>query len=405
MPIRSVLRSPLRSVLRPTIGEGGGYSLPYGYGWMIDQNGNFLVDTSGNRLIGSDPPMPSLIRDAATARGLRFGAAVKASYITGEPAYGILLGAQCSLLVPETALQPASIQNVEGVFTFTTFDAFLAQATSLGLPYRLPAGMIYPAHDMAWVSTNDSSGVITPVLDGGGNPRLNSGNWQSTIDAHLTAIKNHGIEPTTINVSNETIDPLQADGWRRHPWYTATNGPGWLIYAFQKARELWPDTPLGLCQDITEQAPDSYYIGVRSWFLTNLELLLNAGASIDYVDLQGHLSFHRGYDPLSHRTFLQDVRSLGVKIIVGEMDIRTGSTGYWVPGNFSSSDYDAKAAGMVSQYLDTILPFVNGGEFCVWGLGDTYNAWGASERPLLYDTSQAVKPAYYGAVLERMNFR
>jgi endo-1,4-beta-xylanase len=382
-----------------------GWPLPYGYGFMVDQDGNFLVDTAGSRLIGSDPPMPALIRDAAAARGLKFGVATKPEFLDATPALWTLIQEQATLLVPETAFQPANIQNVEGVFTFTKADAFIAYANAAGLPYRMPAGMIYPAHDMAWVSTNDGSGVITPTLDGEGNPRLHAGNWQSTIDAHLEAIKGHGIEPTTINVSNELIDPLQTDGWRRHPWYTATNGPGWLIYAFNKARELWPNTPLGLCQDITEQAPDSYYTGIRSWFLTNLQVLLDAGAPIDFVDLQGHLSFARGYNPLSHRTFLEAVRAKGLQIIVGEMDIRTGNSGYHVPGNYPDGTYDAKAAYMISQYLDTILPFVNGGEFVVWGLSDLYNAWGASERPLIYDTALDVKPAYYGAVLERFNFR
>ena len=382
----------------------GAWPLPYGYGFMTDQDGNYLVDSAGARLIGSDPPMPTVIRDAALARGLKFGVATKPEFLDATPALWALIQEQASMLVPETALQPANIQNVEGVFTFTKIDAFLAYANTAGLPYRSPAGMIYPAHDMAWVSTN-VGGVITPVLDGEGNPRLNASNWQSTIDAHFEAIKNHGIEPTTINVSNELIDPLQADGWRRHPWYTATNGPEWLIYAFNKARALWPNTPLGLCQDLTEQAPDGYYTGLRSWFLTNLELLLAAGAPIDFVDLQGHLTFSKGYNPLTHRTFLQDVAALGVDIIVGEMDIRTGNTGYFIPGNYSDGSYDAKAAYMISQYLDTILPFVNGGEFVVWGLSDLYNAWGETERPLLYDASLDVKPAYYDAVLERFNFR
>lgn len=344
------------------------------------------------------------IKDAAAARGLKFGIAYKPDNPSDTTPYRNLVLAEASMLIPEVAGQSSVWCTANSVYDWSRFDQFVNIAKAAGLPWRVPSGFIYPAHDMSWVST-ESGGVITAVNDGSGFPAVRAATWQAIIDNLIAAFKARCISlnsfPAQINAANELIDHLQADGWRRHPWYNATSGSGWLVYLIQQLKLAFPGTPIGLCQDILEQAQTfTGGPGRRAAFLLKLDELTAAGAKPDYVDLQCHLRDDRGWNAAELRTFLTAIKSRNIKIVIGEMDVRAATA-----ANYTSTAYDAMVRHYVGQLLDVIVPFLDGGLIGVWGLGDTYNAWGGTERPLLYDTSLAQKPKYYAAVRNALAWR
>jgi endo-1,4-beta-xylanase len=390
--------------------SGGGQSIAPGYAFRTDELGVGIVDEFGVPRIGQTTPTATLIKTAAAARGIKFGAAVNMTDINADAPYKALVEAQCSILATSNGFTGNSFEQVQGVFTNTRPRAFVTYADSVGLPFRWPAGLIYPAHDMDWVSENDGTN-INPVLDGNGDPNIRAATYAAEIDNFLNYLEGEEWvgRCTTINVSNELINPDEADGWRRHPWYNATSGPGWLEYLFDGVHTRWPNVPLGLCQDLTEQLGESgsYFHRLAWTFVDKLEDLLTAGVPISYVDLQGHMTIARGYNPVLHKEFLTAIRALGLDITVGELDIRTGDTGLFVPGSYTPYELDRQSSYMIEQYCDTTLPFVNGGALLTWGLSDKYNAWTATEptgRPLPFATDFAAKP-FANVLLEQMAWR
>jgi endo-1,4-beta-xylanase len=384
---------------------------------MQDELGNRIVDELGNLITGQDASQIVSIKDAAARRGLLFGIAYKPDNGLDTPTYRQLVLQEAGLLIPEVAMQAATYQNTRGVFDWTRTDAFLAIANGAGLQYSLPSGMIYPAGDMPWANTNPS-GTIIPTLDGFGIPNINASNVYAEIDNIVNALKGKGLTFASINVSNELTDPNQTDGWRRHAWYNATNGPDWLVYAFQRAHVAWPSTPLYLCQDLTEQQGGSLVNGstynalLTAAFLKNVDTLIAAGAPIYGVGLQCHLQFAQKWDPLLFQNTLKalaakisPVTGLPLLIKLDEIDVRTGNTGAYIPSNYSNAQYDFLVANQISQLLDVALPFVNGTYIGAWDLSDPYNSWGPNERPLIFDSSLNAKPAYYAAFREQLLWR
>lgn len=350
---------------------------------MRDENRARLVAEDGGRLLA---PLHNftLIRDAAAARGLRFGTAFKLDHVQNDEDYANLIREQASMVSPDADNAPASIQPEQGEFDWTRPDGAAKWASDNGLPMRLHM-LNYPAHDFPWANAE------TVTAD----------TWRGLIDDHFEAIaaRPWASDVVSIDVSNELADPTQSDGFRRHVWFDA-GGEEWLIHCFEKARALWPKTPLYLCQDLQEQVMPGY--DIFGAFLKVVDVLLSAGAPITGVNLQGHLTLSRGWDGVAFRNHLKALRSRGLRIIAGEIDVRTGNTGDFVPANYSNASYDRAAASLLSRYLSVVLPFVDGGELHVWGLADAYNPWGASERPNLFDSDLALKPQLYDAVLEQL---
>jgi GH35 family endo-1,4-beta-xylanase len=375
--------------------------------YLVDELGNRLVDELGNVIAGQDASKPTTIKAAAAARGFQFGIAYKPDAAADTPEYRALVLSEAGVLVPETCAQATVWCTARATYDFTRFDQFLGITTGASLPWKVPSGFIYPAHDMSWVSTV-SGNAITPVNDGTGTPAVRADTWQAIIDELVARFRLYcdtkGTYPTQINASNELTDPDQTDGWRRHPWYTATSGPGWLSYLINKLKATFPGTPVGLCQDFCEQPDatnfgDGYGTRLQAKFLTNLDTLIAAGAKPDYVDLQGHMKDTRGWNPVAFRTLLQTIRAKGIKVIAGEVDYQITN-----PTSYTAAELDKRTAQAVSQYLSVLVPNIDGGLIAAWCLGDTYNAWTSDQRPLLYDTALTKKQAYYAAYVENINW-
>jgi len=362
----------------------GGGGAPAGFSWMTDETGALLTDEWGAGLYALGEPTfasSAAIAEIASSRNILFGAAFDVSEYNSDAPYAALLNAESNIYGVGSDMKPAVTQPSQGVFDFTRADAFAARAALDEKPFRLHL-LNYPAKELPWMT----------------DEVCNAATWQGLIDAHFEA---YAARPwaqsvTSIDVTNEIMDGEEANprnGFRDTVWYRA-GGPGWVTYMFQKARALWPNTPLYMCHDRLEQLTDGYGQRQAAWFLQMLENQLNAGAPITGVNFQCHLSFRLGFDAKRLRDFCEDIKSLGLKIMIGEFDVRTGNVGQFVPSNYTVTEYDRQGALLARQVWDVLLPEVDGGEVLVWGLTDNHNSWEAGERPCLYDESNVKKPLY-----------
>lgn len=347
--------------------------------------------------IAGDPP--TTIREAAALGGYIYGIAVQADdrlALPGPNGVGTLaefIEKQAALYAPGIAFLPEHVQPEMDHYTLDKATRFIERARADGKDFRVHC-MLYPGHEPPWVET-----VVT------------ADNWRDRIDSHFEAIASVGNVhfAKSIDVTNELISAKfsTANGYRPNIWYRVA-GDSYVVYAFQKARSLFPTTSLYWCHDQTEQLTDSFHIKQANFVLRAIERAMNAGAPIDGYNMQGHLELRLGLDQRRLRTFLSDLHlNLGLKIIIGELDCRTGysqenQAGSRPPNMYYRRQYDEACANLVEGFLDIALPFVKesgGKEVITWGISDVDNSWQQNdkkgtppgERPLPFDSSYRPK--------------
>lgn len=334
------------------------------------------------------------------SRGLIFGTAVDQAYYLdpGDGRYipGLLDAAllHADIWSFSNDFQPNSVQNSQGSFSLSPARNAIARALANDKLWRLHL-LVYPAHDMPWIN----SGTLT------------SATYKSIIDAHLNALATIQNVQTAFNidVTNEIFDGNNTlpGGYRPNQWYTASapgsvtssapiggifDGPDWVAYLFLKARQLWPSTPLFLCHDQMEQITSSYHVNHNANILNFLTKGLAAGLPIDGLNMQGHLSIVRGFDAVALKAFLTSVKALGLKLMIGELDCRTGDDSF---AAYTPYEYDRRCSDLLKRFLDVALPFVDVGQPVVsWGMSDIKHPWPVGERPLPLDANYQPKRQY-----------
>lgn len=356
------------------------------------------------RIDDTDSPLGEQKKIAAAARaaGITFGVAIQSDTRISKPGpegKGTLadfIRENSELYVPGIAFLPEHFQPKEGYFNVGMANAFIKRAKADRKQFRIHS-MLYPGHDPSWVYQ-----------------AVNRDNWREKMDLHFEVMAAvPGIHDcVNLDVVNELMEANQkdTDGYRPNAWYKAAGGPDYVTYAFKKARSLFKDKPLYWCHDHTEQITDGYHVRQVAYVLAALERALEAGAPIDGYNMQGHLQFRLGFDEKRLRDFLKDLTSnLGLKLIIGELDCRTGyiidrQTDTRLPKDYSAEEYDSKAADLVERFLNVSLPFVKdtGKQLLTWGIADVDNSWEpgtaqnipVNERPLLFDYSFRPKPMH-----------
>ncbi|CAN5305887.1 hypothetical protein BH10PSE13_BH10PSE13_04280 [soil metagenome] len=332
--------------------------------------------------------------ELAQRRGLMFGSPYveyRFAPLPGPGGVGTLadfVRDQSSLYV-NVGLIPQTVEWTAGYYNMSYFNDTLAATTAHGKMWRGHC-LLYPLAD--------SSSVQATV---------NAGNWRSMITRHFEAIAaTPGAQSATnLDVTNEVMDPSDmagTNGYRPNHWLAAA-GPDYLLHAYQEARRLWPSTPLYWCHDQTEQLLGSWHQQMAAVNLRAIERVKNGGGSIDGYNMQGHLSIRLGFDPARLKAYLTDLTSnLGLKIMIGELDCRTGysaiHTDTPTPESYVPADLDRTSADLVERFLDVALPFVqsSGRQLVCWGLSDVYDPWSTNqaERPMPWDENYQKRPMW-----------
>lgn len=186
-----------------------------------------------------------------------------------------------------------------------------------------------------------------------------------------------------------------------YPTWLEFLGADYITRAFQIAAAADPNAVLLYNENnltYSDRFGTSYEEQRRAAVLELLARLKSQGAPIHALGIQSHLQAHRNreFDGNKFRKFLSDVASMGLKIVISELDVSDNQ----LPRNIQIRD--RIVAESYYQYLSVVLDEPAVTTVINWGITDRYTwlssftprADGAEVRPLLRDQQYNQKPAW-----------
>ncbi|MBV9386020.1 MAG: endo-1,4-beta-xylanase [Chroococcidiopsidaceae cyanobacterium CP_BM_ER_R8_30] len=301
------------------------------------------------------------LKERAAAKGLIYGSEGEYRTLSSDAKFATCFVRECSMLVnaelkwylPSNPLRPSPDR-----FDFTAGDWLVEFAQLHGLLLR--------GHTLVWYQS------LPPWFE----ETVNSQNAEQFLVKHIrTVVKRYAGKMHSWDVVNEAVDPTagRSDGLRKTPWLKFL-GPSYIDLAFRLAAEADPQALLvyndnEMDYDVRENEAK------RNAVLKLLERLKSVGTPIHALGIQAHLLGNETYfNPKKMRNFLKDVASLGLKILVTEMDV----TDKDLPFNLLVRD--RMVAKTYENYLSVVLDEPAVIAVLTWGLSDRYT-WLSQFQP------------------------
>lgn len=313
-------------------------------------------------VVGEQP-----LRERAQAKGLIYGAASSYQELAKNVDLANRFAAECGILVPVNSMKWQELRPGPKTFDFNQGDWLAKFASERGMQLR--------GHTLIWHK----------ALPDWFEANVNKQNAEQVMLEHIATVAGHYAgKMQSWDVVNEAIFPAngRSDGLRRTPWLEFL-GPEYIDLAFQAAAQADPQALL-VYNDHRLDYDTPEMEGRRVAVLKLLEGLKSRKTPVQALGIQGHLFANEmPFKPKKLRQFLSDVASLGLKIMITELDV----TDRMLPGDIAVRD--RLVAGVYQDYLDVVLdePAVIG--VLNWGLSDRYT-WIAGVRPR--DDGMAVRP-------------
>ena len=248
-------------------------------------------------------------------------------------------------------------------FNLTETDSFARFASD--------HGMLFRGHPLIWHDL-----IPQWLTDKFNNPNTTSKEIENIFINHVsTIVRRYAGRTHSWDVVNEGIetDDGRADGLKNTPWLKFL-GPDYIDLAFRVAAEADPKAILvynenGLENDVSKDEAK------RTAVLKLLERLKSKGTPIHALGVQSHIwAGGNDFNLKKLRKFLADVASLGLKIMITELDV----TDKDLPVNID--DRDRIVAGIYEDYLSVVLDEPAVIAIITWGLSDRYT-WLSSYAP------------------------
>jgi len=313
-----------------------------------------------------DFPTSPTLSELADPSGILVGAAVQPDLIADEPQYVEILAAQFNSITSESHMKWGTTEPQHMTYTWDNADAVAAFAKANNMTIR--------GHTLVWPNEFQYQNIPDYVKDA-----PDAGTMQQYIDDHIEAVVSRYADVVDRwDVINEPLKTL-GSGVDQNI-ITATLGEAWMVRAFQQVRSLDPCAKLYLNEALAER-PGAKHNGL----LALVGRLLDAGAPIDGIGLQGH--FLVGTPSVQELTsVMQDWEALGLEVAITEVDIVT-----WF-GN------EEAQAVQYRNVMTACLSVAACGEVTLWGFSDKHtwlNSYiGTWTTPLLFDADYLPKPAY-----------
>ncbi len=318
-----------------------------------------------------DPADPDTctLRQLADRAGILLGAAVALDPLAGDPDYARVLASEFSSVTPENAFKWPQTEPEAGRFTWEPADRIAAFATDHDQALR--------GHALVW--PNSRSAGLYEILPAYVADAPDAAAMQQAVDDHIAAVvARYGEVTDRWDVINE---PLVTGGGEVDPnVLTQTLGEDWMVRAFELTRELDPDAELYVNEVLTERPGPKH-----DALVALVDRLVDAGAPIDGVGLQGH--FVTGAPRRDElETVMRDWEDRGLDVAITELDIPT---------------VDGDEVDQAAQYAEVVAAClaVDGCvEVTLWGFTDRYT-WlddflGPGTAPLVFDEDYEPKAAY-----------
>jgi endo-1,4-beta-xylanase len=328
------------------------------------------------------------LKDAAARKGIHYGSVCDTHFTSAPAGYTDLFLRQCALCAAD--IWAPMFNPAAGRFNFQNPEtADIDFATSHGLPLT-GAHLLWFYHLPPWFEgISDRAGAVTAMTD-----------YVRSVAGHFEG------KVYSWNVVNEAINP--ADGQRfgmRRCWPLAAIGPDYFDLAFHAARLADPKALL-IYNDFDMELDTPEQAMRRGSLLLLIDELKRRGTPIDGVGLQSHLrlaAFSR-FDEQIYRTFLGEIASRGLKIIITELDVLDVGA----PSDIGRRDQ--AVAAVYRRFLSAALDERAATAVVTWGLSDGYT-WlkpqnnaafvrpdGLPTRPLPFDDQLKPTAAFYAMI-------
>ncbi|MBE9014706.1 glycosyl hydrolase family 10 [Chroococcidiopsis sp. CCALA 051] len=320
------------------------------------------------------------LREWAAAKGLVYGAATQEYMLSSNPQFASSFVRECAMLVPEDELKWKSLRPSPNRFDFTRSDRLAQFAKTHNLLFR--------GHTLLWHARLPSWFKST----------VNHRNARQIMLEHITKVAGHYAgQMHSWDVVNEAVFPEdgRSDSLRITPWLRFL-GSDYLDIAFRAAFAADPQALL-VYNDYGMEYDTPKDEAKRTAVLKLLERLRSQGTPVQALGIQAHLwGGETRFNPSQLRAFLKDVASLGLKILITELDV----TDKHLPSDIHLRD--RLVAGVYQDYLSVVLDEPAVIAVITWGLSDRYT-WlsqkqarrdGGAVRPLPLDANMRRKEAW-----------
>jgi endo-1,4-beta-xylanase len=310
------------------------------------------------------------LRDLAAQKGLLYGCATSQDRLTADPAFAQLVVEQCSLLVPENALNWKYTEAKQGQFDFHMGDWLAGFAKNHQMKFG--GGTIVWHQDLPpWFSN------LTPA------------DARKVLQQHVTQTVSHfrGRAYSWALVNEAKAFRGSGKELKDTPFLQFV-GPDYIETSFRAAAAADPDALLIYNENHVEyDVPEDEY--GRTTLLKLLKRLLANKVPIGALGIQSHLRTGGvPFNAAKFRDFLRQVSDMGLKIVISELDVTEKGPESQV------ADRDRAVANEISRYLNVVLQEKAVIAVVTWGISSRYSwltnyaprADGQQVRPLPYDS-------------------
>lgn len=340
--------------------------------------GSAVALTACDRFASAQPvpgPLAAPLKDIVPAP---FGA-TGMTWQLDQPDWVDAVRRHCSQLTPEWEQKMERTLGAGFAYDFEPSDRVVAFARDNGLRVH--------GHTVIWYSQGGE------VFDDATVPRAR---FAEEYDRYISVfVGRYRGQMAGWDVVNEPVAE-DGNGLRECHWSRALGMDGYMIRAFEQAKEADPDAVLFLNEYNLENIPAK-----GTTFLKLVERLLKLGAPIGGIGTQSHLDIEIPAGQIT--SFMRDAASLGLPIHVSELDFPMQREGR-MPDLRSVAGKRSQQAARVGELAEAFaaLPERQRYAFTTWGLRDI-DSWlvregRSKDSPLLLDAEGRGNPAYQAVV-------
>lgn len=340
----------------------------------------------------------------AADRGIIYGVADTYNHLSQDPEYASRKSVEYAATIAHEAVLLTTGDEFKWRHVRPQFDTYNFDEVDWLLAYTQRNQMLLRGHTLIWHQGFPPDAV--DIIRAASDPE------QIMVDHISTVMGRFRGQVHSWDVVNEpfgnTFPPARPeDNLRTDSVWLERLGPDYLDIAFHTARAADPDALL-----VMNDANDEWMPQRRPYVLRQLEGMLSRGVPIDAYGLESHLGgwFHgmlqREDWYLEFKAFLRDIASLGLKILVTEVDVSDRRE----PADLEIRD--RTIADCYEFYLRAVLEEPAVIAVINWQLGDDYSYLqraensmrddGLPQRPLPLDTNFKRKYAW-GAIAKTLS--
>src|SRR5437660_1347627 len=272
---------------------------------MISRRETLLgAATALGAFTGAAYARPSSLLTIGTRRAVPLGAAVRPALLGADAEYTNAILGYCDEIVAEGGFLFADLHPQRKEFRFEQADLVSNFAAANGLGLR--------GHTLVWY------GVMPPwteqIATAAEAERELVGHIQTVVSRYKSSIRSW-------NVVNEPLrdDARRGSDLRPLIWQRRL-GADYITIALRAARAADPVAQLVLNEYDIEFVGERFG-NKRAAFLELVRTLLDAGAPLDAIGLQGHLKGELEIDQQGLAAFVREMRKAGLEILVTELDV------------------------------------------------------------------------------------